>query len=299
MYGAIKTTKDARKVIFAIVLASILPMLIGYYQFLTGTGYKTFMGMTNRPTGGLGWPNMYGIFLAISFCAGLMLLLQQNTPFRRIFLTSVIASMAVSSIIALNRGTWVALSAALLFALPLYRQEIRVRWFILAGILIAIIFSGVIVERFMQLEEITPMGQTRNTLATRIENWRANLSLVPRHPLIGFGIGTAQLVAEKFHKTSLVPHNDYLRLLVEMGILGPLLYILFLLRELHRNVRQSFDKRNWFINYPTLVAVIYWIIISFTQNVVHSVISFPMFLSLVAVSRRWNELTHSFGHPLA
>lgn len=78
VYSVIKTTKDARKVIWSIVVASIIPMLIGYYQFFAGVGGKGLMGMTNRATGGLGFPNMYGIFLALCFCAGLMLLFQKK-----------------------------------------------------------------------------------------------------------------------------------------------------------------------------------------------------------------------------
>jgi hypothetical protein len=72
---------------------------------------------------------------------------------------------------------------------------------------------------------------------------------------------------------------------------GALLYIIFLLRELFFNIKLLFDKRNWFINYPMLAAVIYWIMLSTTQNIIYNVAIFPMFMALIAVSRKWNELT--------
>lgn len=290
MYSGIKNTDDANKVIISIVLASIIPMLIGYYQFFIGTGGKGLMEATNRATGGLGWANMYGIFLAICFCACLMVLLQEKRRRVKIVMVCVLTSIVMSSLIALNRGTWIALSASLVFSYFFYRDNIKSRWLVIAGVLVGIFFSEMIVDRFMQLKETTVWGMSRDTFAGRVAMWKAILSIAHIHPLTGFGIGTANLVLDKFFGISNVPHNDYLRLLLEVGFLGPILYIIFLSRELYRNLRLSFKSPNWPVNFPMLVAITYWVIISCTQNIIHSVTTFPMFLTLVAVSRRWNEL---------
>ena len=80
-------------------------------------------------------------------------------------------------------------SLSILIASILYRRIIRLKWFILAGILIALIFSGLIIERFNELGTKTDYGISRNTLEGRIESWKKIISLVPEHPFIGFGIG--------------------------------------------------------------------------------------------------------------
>ena len=290
IYNAIETPADARKVLYALVITSIVPMLFGYYQFFTHTAHGGRWGGT-RIDSLIGICNAYGEFLCISFLAALMLVLQGPRRSYKIFLIFVIASMVVSMVLARNRGSWIGLTAALILAYFGYRSEIKARWFILAGTLIALFFAGMIIQRFMELGETTAWGGSRNTFAGRVQFWKIIITLIPSHPLTGFGIGTANLVTGKFYKISNVPHNDYVRLLLEVGFPGTILYISFLLREVLTNVKLIFDKTNWFINYPMLVAVIYWIMLSTTQNMIYNVTVFPMFMALIAVSRKWNILT--------
>ena len=286
VYSAIKTTSDARKVLYSMVFTSVIPMLVGYYQFFAATGVRGLEGILNRVQGTLGMANAYGIFLSLCFCAVLILILHNKSrSLLRKLLIAALISIVASSIIALNRGTWIALTLALLLASLCYWKHVKVRWLVVAGLSIAIVFSGLIVQRFRQLEEKEPWQQS-NTLAKRIEMWKAVIELVPTHPIIGFGIGNAKRLGG-------VPHNDYVRFLLEIGFPGALLYTLFLLRELYRNIRLTFDKTNWFVNFPILICVIYWIIISSVQNIVYHVVNFPMFLALIAVSRKWNELSYN------
>jgi O-antigen ligase len=116
------------------------------------------------------------------------------------------------------------------------------------------------------------------------------IHLLDVHPFLGFGIGTTSLVTMKFFRVDVVPHNDYLRLTLEVGLPGALLYIGFLARELVYNVKVSFKEKNWVINYPMLACLIYWIILSSVQNLIYSVTIFPMFMTLLGVARKLNAL---------
>jgi len=290
MYNAIESKQHARLLVYSLIITSVTPMLIGYYEFFSGTGGKGLLDSTNRATGAVGPANMYGIFLVICFSACLMMVFQERRKGLRLFVGCILVSTVVSSLIALNRGTWIALSAALLFTVILYRRKVKVKWLVVAFVVIGVVFSGMIADRFAQLKETTPWGTTKNTFAGRVAMWEGIIKLFPTHPITGFGIGTAELVLEKHYQVSNVPHNDYLRLLLEVGLFGPVLYLAFLLRELCRNVKLVRDKTNWYINFPMLVAISYWVIISSTQNIIHAVHTFPMFMALIAVSRRWNEL---------
>jgi O-antigen ligase len=291
VYSSIKSISDAKKILYSLVLASVVPMLVGYFQFFTGAGRKGIEGLTNRVIGTLGIANAFGIFLVVCLCATLALLLQKNKGFQKRLLICILSSIVVCTIIALNRGTWIALATALFVAYIGYRKKVKVRWIIVPCILIAIIFSGMMIQRFMQLKEKSETGQSTNTFARRVETWKNVISLVPKHPVIGFGIGTAQEVTIKFYRHDAVPHNDYARLLLEIGVPGLLCYIIFLLRELYRSLKLTFDQKSWFVNFPVLICIIYWIIISFAQNIIYHVVNFSIFLALIAVSYRWNELT--------
>lgn len=292
VYNSVQTESDAKKILYALVLTAIIPMLFGYYQFFTSAGGRGLMGAAIRVNSFLCMANAYGEFLCICLCATLMLLFQEKERYKRMFLLCTMCSIIVSSILALNRGSWIAMTAGLLLAYPGYRTKLKARWFVLAGMLICILFSGIIVQRFLELEETTSWGASRNTFKGRVQFWKAIITLIPIHPLTGFGIGTAKLVTDKFYKLNCVPHNDYLRLVLEIGLPGAFLYVTFLSRELFASVRLIFDKENWFINYPMLACLIYWIILSTTQNLVYNVTIFPMFMMLLAVARRWNMVIH-------
>jgi len=289
IYNSIQTPSDARKVLYSIVLAAIVPMVIGYYQFIFAAGGRGLAGLATRVKGTLGMANAYGIFLSICFCSVMILLLRQEKRWHRNFLILILSSILVSTIIALNRGTWIALAVALLFGYVGYWSKVKARWIIICGVLLAVIFSGMVVQRFMQLKE-TEHWQRTNTLGRRIEMWKDVMRLIPQHPINGFGIGTAPHVYKRSYGDKAVPHNDYIRLFLEIGMPGLLLYLIFLFKELYRNIKLIFHQENWFVNFPVLVCVIYWIIISSVQNIVYHVVNFPLFLALIAVSRRWNEL---------
>jgi len=291
VYNAIKSTKDAKMILLSIVLTSIIPMFTGYYQFFTKTGHETYFGTAGRATGGFGFANMFGIFLALCFSAVLMLLFQEKGKFKRICLISILSSIIISSLIALNRGSWIAISASILFSIPFYKKKIHVRWFVIGAVLIGIFFSGLIVERFVALEEIKH-GASQNTFKGRINMWENIIKLIPQQPITGFGIGNSRQIFEKFYGERHVPHNDYLMLLLEIGFVGALLYILFLCLELFQYLKLRSEQKLWFINFPTLMVIFYWIIISSTQNIIHNVTTFPIFLTIIATAKRWNEISH-------
>ena len=95
----------------------------------------------------------------------------------------------------------------------------------------------------------------------------------------------------KFFRVDAVPHNDYLRLTLEIGLPGVFLYVSFLARELWYNLKVSSKEKTWFINYPVLACLIYWIILSGVQNLIYSVTIFPMFMALVGVARKLDALS--------
>lgn len=295
-YSAIKKRGNAIKLLWGIVIASIGPMFVGFYEVVAVAGHVTYHGATSRATGGFGFPNMYGIYLALVFCALLMLLLQVNKKTTKRFLVIILVSILVSSVLALNRGTWISLSFSIFVSSIIYRRKINFRWLIIGGILISLVFSGLIAKRFMELKETTAAGMSKNTIEKRMNNWVAILRLVPNHPIIGHGVGNSNQVFFNTYKYHHEPHNDYLKLLFEIGFLGPFFYFIFIFRELFRELKRSTNLESWYIHYPMLIGIIYFIIISFTQNIIHSVIVFPLFFCLLSISRKWDQIRQKECH---
>ena len=101
--------------------------------------------------------------------------------------------------------------------------------------------------------------------------------------MAGQGIGTAALISEKYLGANALhaPHNDYLRLSLECGYFVALLYVIFLINEILFNLRRARLQRNWFINMPVFMMVIYFPVISAVQNIVYNVTVFPMMLAIM------------------
>jgi len=291
VFNCTRSHNDARRILNAFVIASILPMLYGYYQYFTGTGHAhagAFYTGKRIDSFLYQW-NAYGEFLSIEICAATMLFLQKNRRWIRIGLLAAICSMFISLVLSLNRASWISLCFAAIVSMTFYIKKIKLKWIILGSVVLFLAFGSVVVSRFEELQQRSAYGQ-KNTLVQRATLWKRILPLIPEHPLIGHGIGTASVVSEHYLRTEMVPHNDYLRLALEAGIPAALLYIWFLLYELGTNIRRTVVQDNWYINMPMLMAIVYFIIMSFVQNIVYNVTVLPMVFGLIAVARKWNIL---------
>jgi hypothetical protein len=283
----IKKPKDAYAIYSGIVTSSILPMIYGYYQVVTNTGEKGIGGAMNRATSVLGFSNLYGIFLAFITLFSILLFLRETSRNKKIYYFAIFISSIISGIVALNRGTWLALFLALVFAYPFYREKLQIKWFLIGFLLIGLAASSVIISRFSELNEDRAGA---DTLKSRTDMWEVVLENYKEFPPFGYGTGTARTALRDHYNIDSVPHNDYLRFFIELGPLGSLLYITFLGREVLYNIKNCKRKRYWQVNYITLVIIFYWSIISFVQNGFHDVVVFPMFLMSLYIAKRFNKM---------
>jgi len=277
-YNIVKSTRDVDAIIIAIVVSAVVPLLFGFYQELTGNYSQIHSSVTHRVNSVFGVGNAYGIFLTITMAAVMMALLKRNLTRKGLyFYVIVLTGMIVSQILALNRGTWVALTFGILVALVPYRRKIKIRWIIVPAILIAIVFSGVIIKRFTE-PHIRYDGTEANTFLNRQILWTSMIPKIMEKPVLGHGIGTTGEVANSHS-----PHNDYLRMAMDIGVIGGLLYAYFIVSLI---IFFFFSRKNagnvqlWRYNFPMTVINVYFLVISSTQNVTQSFINFGFFLVL-------------------
>ena len=291
VHNVIRSLHDAKKILSGILVTSIIPMAFGYYQFFFGIGGKGIEGMTNRMIGTLGFANAYGIFLSFVFVACLMILLNKQWKFQRWVIIPTFSSVIVSIMLSLNRGTWIALGLAILSASAMYFRNINKKWFIVSAIVLSFTFSGIVIKRFEQLSE-KRQYMPGNTLQQRVNYWKQIYPLILQKPVFGYGIGTSTYVTMNQYKLDAIAHNDYLRLGIETGFVGLFLYLGFFTNELFRYLKSVRKKYNWYINYPMLIGIIYFLIISVAQNIYDHIVNLSLFLGLLALAHRWNELSN-------
>lgn len=294
-YNIVKSTQDVDAIARAIAFAAIIPLLFGFYQELTGNYSQIHTSVTDRVNSVFGVGNAYGIFLTITMAPVIMALLKKglNRKWFYFYLT-ILAAILVSQILALNRGTWVALTFGILVALIPYRRRVKLRWIVVPAFLIAIVFSGVIIERFTTTH-IRWDGTEANTFLNRQSMWTSMIPMILEKPILGHGIGTTGEVGE-----FKAPHNDYLRMAMDLGVMGGLIYAYFLvsLATLFFFSRKSTGEMQlWKYNFPMTVINIYIVIISATQNVTHSFINFGFFLILNGAVIKLNRIQAMNNKP--
>ncbi len=281
-YNTVRSVEDTKKVLWGLLISTIIPMLYGYYQYATGTGSGDGLGeIRNRIGSFFQQPNAMGEFVCINLCAGLILFFLEQKRWKRVALFMIMGSLLVSLLLSLHRGSWIAFSVAIIFAYFPFLKKIKLRWYIISGSITIIPSMPIVLSRFKHLTQIDQYGNSQNTFMGRVNFWEILLNKSLDHPFVGHGIGTTR---EFFGH---IPHNDYVRLLFETGVVGLFCYFIFLSVVWVHNIVSIKKDQFWYINYSSLVCVTYWIIISMTQNLIFSVSIFPIFMMFLGVTRKY------------
>lgn len=292
LYNAVKNERDINRILWTYLFSTFIPMMYGYYQFVTETGHawKGQYYAGRRIDSLLMEYNAYGEFLCIAMCAAMMLFFRYKKSKRRLIVGTIFISMLISLILSLNRGSWVSLYFSVIIAAMLFRRKISFFKVIGISILVLIAASPFIYQRFLELTIISEYGSA-NTLLGRINGWKELWPIFMKHPFLGNGIGVINITAEKNLGYSFYPHNDYLRIAAEGGSITLIGYIWFQAGNLLQNFFKEKKCLIWEINFPLTIAIVYFVFISFFQNIIYNVVVFPMFTGLLAIGHKANEMT--------
>lgn len=116
-----------------------------------------------------------------------------------------------------------------------------------------------------------------SSVAMRTLIWGKTIEMIKNHPVIGFGPGQWQIIIPKYGVdefnenlrngtlTFQRPHNDFLWIAAETGILGLIGYLIFIITTISisiANIKKSTDNNIVTFNILAVSAIIGWIIIS-------------------------------------
>lgn len=262
-----------KKIVNYLLWALPIPLASGLYQIVTSTGIK--VSGINRVYGTLAHPNSFAFFLVIFI--GLTLWKMRFSQMRLIWL----ALLATEALILINtfsiNGIIMLLTMSAILMCKTLKAKRRFLIFTFALIvLISFSFSNYGKKRLNEISQtgniiqIIGTGKTvgEGSMAWRALNWHLLLEKWSQRPVFGYGLSaTVDLVSPLKN----VPHNDYLRFLVETGIVG-LCMFLFLLtaagNELWK-LYKSFKVEDPELSYLLLVVFslyIAWVIGSISDN---------------------------------
>lgn len=214
----------ARRLLIACAASLVIPLLAAGLQVLTGGG--------DRLTGSFTHPNSFGIYLALSLVVGTALLPHIARPWRP-WTVALLVACAGALLLTYSRGSWLAAVIGLLVV-----GVLGSRWVLAALVGVAMAAPLLAPSAVARLSDLT-QGRSvygtsgSNSLIWRFDFWDEIIALyTPQVAFTGIGPRMTQFVLGN------LPHNDFLRVFVEVGLLGFLAYCAFWVVLLVGSVRR-------------------------------------------------------------
>lgn len=202
----------------------LVPALLALYQLATNTGMDIAGNI--RAHGTFAHPNSAAMFFTIAATASLWLYLDNgrrrfDALLMTLFAAALIATFSIDGLITL---------AALLTTFGLLRPgslPVKLVPCAIAAVVVLVFFATPLGAQRVAGETSTSLtaaerGETTSTLDTRLYRWKTLLPEWEGSPVFGRGIGTTTTTESTSTNrlNFLLPHNEYIRYLVETGVVG-------------------------------------------------------------------------------
>lgn len=213
--------RDVLQLLGAIGLSSAVPLIAGLVGAVARAGpLVETKGTLVRVTSTFGSSNQFGRYLMLLL---LMAWAVQAALPRRYRLAVFMASLPATALLVLTytRSAWLGLVVGLVVIGVVHNRRALVGLLAVpAGLLLAV---PAIRDRIFTTA--SPYENATGSIGWRLSYWQEVLPLAERNPLTGIGLGVTQLQTEE----GAAPHNEYLRFLVETGVVGLAAYLGLLL----------------------------------------------------------------------
>ncbi len=266
--------KMVRQVIAAIYASSAIPILYGFYQLLTGQGNEVTAGYV-RIHSSFFHPAHFSMYLTFLFCLAYAEFLDpqaKNRALRLIYL----AALVVLEVATYTRISWLAMLLCFVYLSWAYGK----RAYILAGAVlmgfVLLVYGGPILDRIAtSTDAITTQGASdvydlNTSVGWRLYFWDEILRRFWDAPWVGFGAGSSVILGVELFGVEAAPHNGYLRVLYETGLLGAGAFLLVLgvmLWQGLRLVRAKLDLRLTYISHVYVTMTVTYLLLNLTDNI--------------------------------
>ncbi|MEV6486169.1 O-antigen ligase family protein [Streptomyces sp. NPDC051576] len=240
----IRDRRDFRLLAWSFVALALWQGAIGVQQYVTGTG-ASYQGEDIRAVGTFGPTDVMGMATVVSFgliCA-LALALGRTGVRQRAVATTCTFALLLPLALSFSRGAWIATAAtcAVQLALAGLRRALKVAAAVTAAGVVLVggfgVGTAMLQERISSITQVTDAPD--QSVTDRYTMWAAATAMWREHPLTGVGLkgfpehrdGNASLALSSGSDTEgagaaflkqplLSPHNMYLLVLSEQGLLG-------------------------------------------------------------------------------
>ncbi|MBJ3805899.1 O-antigen ligase family protein [Streptomyces flavofungini] len=240
----IRDARQFRVLAWAFVGLALFQGALGVHQNLTGTG-ASYMGADIRAVGTFGPSDVMGMATVVSYglIASLALAFRPHAPRQRAAALTCAGLLTVPLALSFSRGAWIATVAACGVVLLLAGVRHALRAALVATAAGVVLVAGLglgsqlLQDRLTSITDVTDAPD--QSVTDRYAMWAASVDMWRDHPVTGVGLkgfpehrdshaslalssgsDTAGAGAEFRRQPLLSPHNMYLLVLSEQGLIG-------------------------------------------------------------------------------
>lgn len=255
----IKTKNQWYNLVVLYVIAGLLVALYGIYQnyFVTFTDTSwvdedMFADIKTRVYSTFDNPNVLGQYLVMVIPVAFSLMWSEKKVWTKAFYLGVTALMCACLIFTWSRAAWIGIILAIGFYMVMKDR----RWSSL--LVVALLIMPFVLPESI-LSRITSLGNMKDSsTAYRFSVWLSSLRMAGDYWLsgIGLGAGAFERVYQKYALNgagfALHAHNFYIQLVVEMGVLGIIIFAMLIISS-YRKIISIKEKKS--VNHNVALAM--------------------------------------------
>jgi O-antigen ligase len=227
---------------FAAILGGVVAALYATSEFYHGRSYsdvetRAALIVAGRETD----PNQFAASLLAPCALALGVVLYSSSRIRVMLSLAAAAVMGLAALLTMSRGGLLGILVILIY----YLYKRRVSWRIMSPALVLVLLIALMPGVFFARLERS--GADRG--AGRLDIWRVGITALQHHAVLGVGLNNFPVVyqqfagmAKVFHGYYRGPHNIYLGMAVETGLIGFLMFA-GALRSQFRSSHAAADAR--------------------------------------------------------
>jgi O-antigen ligase len=209
------------RVLAACYCSAIVPITLSVYQGITGNGTLVVDGVS-RARGSFVHPNDLAFYSAQLIVMGAAMYPHVGRRTRPALFALMLACSG-ALLLTYSRGNWLAAMTGVVVVGAIQSRKLI---FVLV-IVMLVLFLAVpsVAHRVTSVnEQRTARGTAGNTLVWRLDYWRELLAFGTKNPVTGIGMKMTEYSTD----SSRPPHNDFLKVYLEAGIIGLIAYLVVL-----------------------------------------------------------------------
>ena len=289
------------RIIKALVIFGFILGVFGIIQYATWNGkiywFKAPLSPHALSFGPFVNRNHFAGFIGMIIPLSLGLTLMSRRVEKKVMYAFLGIAMAIALFFTLSRGGIISFFAGLfvfsafIFTRDMSRMKLLPIFLFVFVLAVYLLFFGIspIIEKFIHSETSTQ---------SRFIAWQGTLSAFRDYPVFGTGFGTFQHIFKAYQPESLRlywthAHNDYLELLLELGIVGMVIVGLFFIVIFRTIMKIQWRGREVYLGaalFASMTTIAIHSLVDFNLHIPSNAMLFSLILGLtVSLNRRTGE----------